>query len=98
MNKITVYSIIQSLTDIESDFSDRTIPAGTMGTVVECYENPEAYAADLAIPDKTAAGGFVYENVMLTPDRFVVISDNTHLTQWGMSQKTVKGSPAMTVI
>jgi len=97
MNNISIYSIIQSLTDIESDFSDRIIPAGTTGTIVECYENPEAYAADLAIPDKTAAGGFVYENVMLKPDRFVVISDDTRFTQGAMSRKLLPDRPAIVI-
>ena len=39
----------------------------TKGTIVECYENPEGYAVDLAIPDNTCVQGYGYENVILYP-------------------------------
>lgn len=44
-----------------------------MGTIVECYENPEVYAMDLAIPNERLVGGFEYENVILSPKQFVVV-------------------------
>lgn len=66
---------IQTIAEVESDFSDQTIPAGTTGIIVECYDNPEGYAADLAIPDKSLSGEFRYENVILAPEQFVVIRD-----------------------
>jgi hypothetical protein len=59
---------------VTSDFSDRNIPKETIGTVVECYDNPEGYAVDLAIPDDTNIGEFAYENVILTPVQFRVVS------------------------
>jgi hypothetical protein len=45
-----------------------------VGTVVECYENPEGYAVDIAIPDERLVGGFFYTNVILSPDQFEVAS------------------------
>ncbi len=75
MKEITVNTIIQTLVDVESDFSDRIIPGGSSGTVVECYSNPEGYAVDVAIPDENFVGKFAYENVILMPEQFVVISD-----------------------
>ncbi len=74
MEKIIANSKVQILEDVQSDFSESLIPAGTVGTVVEYYENPEGYAIDLAIPDENMAGGFTYENVILTPEQFIVIS------------------------
>jgi len=42
---------------------------------VECYEHPlEGYSVDLAIPDERWVSGFDYENVILYPDQFEVVS------------------------
>jgi hypothetical protein len=72
--KAQIYDQIRTLTDIPADFSDRVIPKGTLGTVIECYEKPEGYAVDLAIPDSSLVGDFSYENVVLSPDQFVVVN------------------------
>lgn len=52
---------------------EKTLPHGTVGTVVECYENPEGYAVDLATPDTGLVGGFSYNNVILYPEQFEVV-------------------------
>ena len=49
------------------------IPKNTMGTVVECYENPEGYAVDLAIPNSQLVGDFEYVNVILNPGQFALV-------------------------
>ena len=73
--KATIYDEIRTLVDVNSDFGDRLIPKGTMGAIVECYEQPlEGYAVDLAIPDERWVSGFDYENVILYPDQFEVVS------------------------
>lgn len=72
--KAQIYDRIRTLTDISADFSDRVIPKGTLGTIVEYYEKPEGYAVDLAIPDSTLVGDLRYENVVLNPDQFVVVN------------------------
>jgi hypothetical protein len=64
---------IKTLIDIPADFSDRIIPKESLGTIVECYENPEGYAVDIALPNPHLVGGFEYENVVLTPQQFVVV-------------------------
>jgi hypothetical protein len=69
----TPFDKIKTTVEVQSDFSQRVIPVGTEGTVVECYENPEGYAVDLALPDEKLVGGFDYENVILQPNQFVVI-------------------------
>ena len=75
--KAKEYNLIRTLVDVQSDFRDRILPAGTVGTVVECYDNPtEGYAVDLAIPDTSLVGGFDYENVILFPEQFEVMDDN----------------------
>jgi protein-tyrosine-phosphatase len=62
--------------DVTADFSDRVIPSGTSGVIVEAYDSPvEGYAVDLAIPDDDLVGGYAHENVVLFPDQFVVIGD-----------------------
>jgi len=76
MERIFVSSKVRISEDVQSDFSDRMIPAGTIGTVVEYYENTECYAIDAAIPDENLTGGFAYENVILTPAQFIVIGIN----------------------
>jgi hypothetical protein len=60
-----------------SDKDNSVIPKGTVGTVVECYENPEGYAVDIAIPDERLVGGFFYTNVILNSDQFEVMSTVT---------------------
>jgi hypothetical protein len=64
---------IRTVVDVLADFSDRIIPAGTEGVIIEAYENPEGYAVDLAIEDDTLVGGYDYENVVLKPDQFDVV-------------------------
>jgi AbrB-like transcriptional regulator len=72
--KPQIYDEVKTSVGIQADFSERDIPKGTVGTIVECYEEPEGYAVDLAIPDKKFVGGFTYENVVLEPNQFEVIS------------------------
>ena len=83
--KVSLYDQIKILVDVKADFSthetsdedNSAIPKGTLGTVVECYENPEGYAVDIAIPDERLVGGFFYTNVILSADQFEVVSTVT---------------------
>jgi hypothetical protein len=50
---------------VKSEFSTRLYPVNTEGTVVECYEDPDSYAVDLAVPDDTFVGGYAYDNLVL---------------------------------
>jgi hypothetical protein len=73
--KATPNDRIRTVVDVTADFSDRVIPAGTEGVIVEAYETPsEGYAVDLAIEDATLVGGYDFENVILKPDQFDVVS------------------------
>jgi hypothetical protein len=47
--------------------------AGSEGHIVEIYKEPEGYAVDLAIPRPDLVGEKTWENVVLTPDQFVVL-------------------------
>ena len=68
---MTVNDRVRTVVEVESEFSDRKIPAGAIGTIVECYAQPEeAYAVDLAVPDESLVGGYRYENVVLRPRQF----------------------------
>jgi hypothetical protein len=71
-----MYDVIRTLEDVESEYRERTVPAGTEGTVVEIYQDPEGYAVDLAIPCSSLSGGCDYENVVLKPDQFVLIESS----------------------
>lgn len=71
--KVKTNDLIKTVVDIQSDFSNRIVPLGTIGTVIERFDNPEGYAVDLAIPDESLVGGFSYENVILFPYQFIVI-------------------------
>ncbi|MGI0481300.1 hypothetical protein ACN4EE_10960 [Geminocystis sp. CENA526] len=75
--KAKINDSIQTLINITADFSDLIIPKGTVGAIVECYTNPEAYAIDLTIPNPQVIGGFTYENVILSPQHFRVITSQT---------------------
>jgi hypothetical protein len=73
MEEIVINCKIRLLEDVECDFSDNIMPAGTLGFVIEIYENPLGYAVDFAIPSEDVAGGFRYENVILNPGQFTVV-------------------------
>lgn len=66
---------IELTSDVSAEFSERIIPKGTQGVIVEVYKNPDYYAVDLAIPNDSLVGGFDYENVMLTPDQFIILAE-----------------------
>ena len=66
--------LYDTLIDVPADFDDTVIPKATQGTIVECYQNPEGYAIDLAIPNSHLVREFTYENVVLTPEQFTVVS------------------------
>jgi hypothetical protein len=72
--KATLNDRIRTVVDVSADFSDRAIPAGTEGVIVEAYETPrEGYAVDLAIEDDSLVGGYDFENVVLGPEQFEVV-------------------------
>lgn len=76
--KAKVHDRVETLVDVKSGFSDRIIPRGTRGVVIERYSEPkEGYAVDLAIPDASLVGGFAYDNVILYPHQFKVIESST---------------------
>jgi hypothetical protein len=72
--KPQIYDEVKTSVVVQADFSEYDIPKDTVGTIVECYEDPEGYAVDLAIPDENFVGGFTYENVILESNQFEVIS------------------------
>ena len=71
--KARAYDVVKTRDDVQSDFVERVIFRSTVGTVVECYREPEGYAVDLAIPDKHLVGGATYVNVVLGPEQFDVL-------------------------
>jgi hypothetical protein len=69
------YDGVVTTVEVRSGFTDEVFPAGTEGAVVECYENPrEAYRVDLVVADERSATGRRYDNVLLFPDQFDVVS------------------------
>ncbi|MEA5510611.1 hypothetical protein VB715_12630 [Crocosphaera sp. UHCC 0190] len=72
--KAKLYDGIITLVDIKTNSARNVIPKGTQGSIVECYENPEGYAVDLAIPDNSLITDYDYENVILYPEQFRVIN------------------------
>ena len=76
--KAKVYDRITTVVDIP--FGNNIITKGTIGTVIECYQNPkEIYAVDLTILSETGEPGFDYESVILHPDQFSVVSDTPEM-------------------
>ncbi len=72
--KAKLYDQIKTLVEVQPDFADQMIPKNTLGTIVECYENPEGYAVDIAIPNQKLVGSYEYVNVILTSDQFVLVN------------------------
>lgn len=70
--KAKLYDQIKTLVEIQDDFSSQLIPQNTFGTVIECYENPEGYAVDVAIPDSNFVGDFKYFNIIISPEQFAL--------------------------
>lgn len=79
--KAKINDSIQTLIELSADFSDLSIPKGVIGAVVECYDRPEGYAVDLMIPNPEIIGGFIYENVILSPEQFIVITSQSEHEQ-----------------
>ena len=76
--KAKVYDRVTTVVDIP--FGNNLITKGTIGTVIECYQNPkEIYAVDLTILSETGEPGFDYESVILHPDQFTVVSDTPEM-------------------
>ncbi|MCC5645080.1 hypothetical protein LC607_19480 [Nostoc sp. CHAB 5824] len=72
--KAKLYDQIKTLAQVQPDFANLMIPKNTLGTIVECYENPEGYAVDIAIPNQKLVGSYEYVNVILTADQFVLVN------------------------
>lgn len=72
--KAKLYDQIKTLEEVQLDFADQMIPENTLRTIVECYENPEGYAVDIAIPNQKLVGSYEYVNVILTSDQFVLVN------------------------
>jgi len=70
-------SEIETLEDVKSDFSNRVIPCGTRGFIVEAYDNPRCYAVDLAISAPELVGGVTYENIILFPQQIRILDNTT---------------------
>ncbi len=60
-----VYQLVEALEDIQSDFSSRIIPKGSVGVIVEIYGNPEGYAVDFELSHTQEEDNQVYENVIV---------------------------------
>jgi AbrB-like transcriptional regulator len=90
--KPQIYNKVRTSVGVQADFSERDIPKGTVGTIVECYEDPEGYAVDLAVPDQKLIGDFDYENVILEPNQFELISAASKETLL-RKVKELKGTP-----
>lgn len=74
--KASVHSLIRTVTEVKSDFSDTVYPTGTRGTIVEAYQDPEMYYVDLAIPDDESVTGWTYDHVTLSSHQFEVLHDS----------------------
>ncbi|MGB3533764.1 MAG: DUF4926 domain-containing protein [Microcoleaceae cyanobacterium] len=89
--KAQIYDRIEIITDIKIKFSQRSIPQGTIGTIIECYKYPkESYSVDLTIPDSTVSGGFDYENLILSPEQFIVANNTPEAEQLKLTYQDIK--------
>ena len=89
-----VGNAVRTVKELPADFSDRRIPAGSYGTVVEKYETPEGYAVDVVVGRPELVGGYSFENVVLTPDQFQVVPEipDSVFEEFGEEQVRDEGS------
>jgi hypothetical protein len=66
-------STIRTIVEIQGEHLIQVIPVGTEGTTIENYENPKAYAVDIALPDPENDDEFLYDNLYLYPKQFEVV-------------------------
>ena len=71
--KAKLYDRVRTLVDVPGFISKRIVPKGTEGTIVEVFEEPEEYAADVDIPDEKEPTGCAFDNLPLTSEQFEVI-------------------------
>jgi hypothetical protein len=73
--KAALYARVELVTDITNGFRDEVVPQGTQGTIVHRFDCPEGYAVDITLPDPTAPNEVVYDNIIVTPDQFIVLDN-----------------------
>lgn len=83
--KAKLYDQIKTTVDVKADFSEQLIPQNTFGTILECYENPEGYAVDIAIPNTNLVGDVEYVNVILSPEQFVLVETAEQIASYHSS-------------
>jgi len=72
--KPQIYDEIKTNVDLYTNNNQTIITQGTLGAIIECYDNPEGYAVDLAIPDQKMVTGFTYHHLILTAEQFIVVT------------------------
>lgn len=73
-DQIGLYDGVRTLIEVESNFPPtRIVPAGTEGTVVECYRDPEGYMVDVSIPDESVVGGVAFDTAILKRSEFELV-------------------------
>jgi hypothetical protein len=72
--KATVDSLIKLLEDVPGHVLDRVIPAGSVGVIVEAYDNPEGYTVDFDLPARNSSDPLAleFDSVDLSPEQFEV--------------------------
>ncbi len=75
--KAKVNDRVKTLVTVEGIPTEKVIPVGSIGVVIEAYESPEAegYAVDFAFPDSSLIGDFAYADAYLEPDQFEVANE-----------------------
>jgi hypothetical protein len=68
-----ILSKIISLVPIEDDFSDKIVPAGTLGIIEEYYKDSEQCAITLYLPNKDLIGSIEYIFCVAYLDEFKII-------------------------
>ena len=61
---------VRLVAEAQSEVSKAVLAAGSEGTVIEAYANPELYAVDVEVPAPELVGGIRFHNVLLSPSQF----------------------------
>ena len=73
--KAKVYDWVKTLMEVPGSITKGMIPAGTEGTIVEAYDNPEEYDVDVNVPDENTSSGYEFDNITLLPDQFAILEE-----------------------
>jgi hypothetical protein len=61
--------------DVAGEVQRHVVPAGTIGTIIECHSDPERYSVDVHFSPPTGSGATIFDSLYLRPDQFELLPE-----------------------